>query len=739
MTPSPQHTRVQQMVEAALAADGPPTSYARAHASPEILADVLAILQAAGDELPLPGLKALGGALESALQHAEGCPPDLDAVAVGRELVDLRIVTEAAWTAALRSVADPTDLENILRALTSARRSSVLEPEIEVLTEYQEAEILAGRASSLRLHDYVLRRELKGGRGGFGRVYRARDVTLDRLAAVKVLDIKCDPETLTRLQGRLRDEARFMAKLHSSVPSVPEVYHQGEHDGRHFIAMQMIEGRTLAQLVDEATNRAESIAVPLALTWVRSVAESLAQAHALDLVHCDIKPANVMVERNGSVHLLDLGIARLLRPLSQGSSGHSLSGHILGTPGYMAPEQSNGQSVGPKADVFGLGCTLYFLLYGCPPPSNPECVKRPPPSRRDVPTEVRALIDRMVDGAPDRRPTARSVAEDAHRLQESTITAFRATDLITLQDWPSAFEISCAVVGDRREQSPHTLADVLALPASSGDLFHLGRLRLDALIRSDKVVIIESEDTQREVLSGDLLVIGSPAANLCARIVNQHAAFRFAVKPEAQQATDLLIRELAPDIPFPKRFRAKLDPNDDNNRPRLRELHHLHTEFSKSGFIDPVNYKALRGTVLKSYLDFGIVSLGRNPWDPNGLVVFAAGIHGPGTAAAVQMLIDPRTFDQRPMGGVFKVEISQTQPWSRRYEFLEPEWDTDPYTVTDYELAVKDLAKRTAAGEVSTWEGLHAKAEQDAIALVALLRRRHARAGADSAATGGVV
>lgn len=726
MTQNDDRTRLQRLLEEAMDRSADRRDFLMNNLEPSLHDEALRLLHDAETEQPQISFEPLASLLDDALNDAEDRSAEMDLVTLGEELTELDIVPAESWAKVLADLAPCRDIEAVLDRLVQARRHSVLEGEVEILTDYQAREILAGRARDLRIGKFVLRREIPGGRGGFGRVFRARESGLDRLVAVKVLSLQSEVEAQTDVEQSFQEEAKLMAKLAESVPCLPRVWAHGESNGRHYIAMEFIDGRTLETVMRDTMHRGERIPVSSALVWVAAVAETLVQAHSKRLIHCDVKPSNIMLDRAGNPRLLDLGVARLLRTQDE-LDGAAVSKPVLGTRNYVAPESSNQRALSPAADVFSLGCTLYFLLYGNPPPPQPECAKRPPPVRSDVPYEVRALIDRMVAGSPDSRPDAKHVAVEIRRMQESVCGTFRAADLVTLQEWPHEFRVSCAVVGDRREHPPLSLADVLALPASSGDLFYLGRLRMDALIRSDKTISIENDDTQREVLRGDLLVVGSPAANLCARRVNDFAAFRFAVRPEARRLTESLIQALKPLEPWGARFRGALDPDDANNRQRLRDLHHLHNEYSKSGFIDPVNYKALRGTTTKAHLDYGIVSLCRNPWDENGIVVFAAGIHGPGTAAAVRMLMDGHSFDLRPLGGVFKVEISQLQPWSRRYEFLEPKWDTDPYTVIDYELAVQELAKRTASGEVPAWEGLDERAAKDAADLLELLRRRHAR------------
>jgi len=204
------------------------------------------------------------------------------------------------------------------------------------------AEKILGAAPGDRLGRYVLEKRL--GSGGMGDVWKAHDTSLDRAVAIKVLKSPGDEEI-----ARFRREAHVAARL--SHPNIAAVYEVGEERGRHFIAMQLIDGRTLKD-VSRRDRRA-------LVEFVRDAARALDFAHATGIVHRDVKPENVMVAADGHVYVMDFGLAR-----HRAGLGLTATGVVMGTPPYMAPEQAHGREVDRRADVFALGATLYELLTG---------------------------------------------------------------------------------------------------------------------------------------------------------------------------------------------------------------------------------------------------------------------------------------------------------------------------------------------------------------------------------------
>ena len=205
--------------------------------------------------------------------------------------------------------------------------------------------LLAGR--------YVLDRLL--GRGGMAMVYAGRDHCLDRLVAVKVV-----PVAVTEPVGRARfiREARSAAGL--SHPNAVAVFDAGEADGYLYIVMELVDGRPLGDVLAEAG----SLELAQATAVAASVLAALGQAHDAGIVHRDVKPSNIMVSYDGTVKLLDFGIARRLDDLA---GEVTVAGEIVGTPTYLAPEQLDGRPTTPATDLYAVGVVLFEMLAGVPP------------------------------------------------------------------------------------------------------------------------------------------------------------------------------------------------------------------------------------------------------------------------------------------------------------------------------------------------------------------------------------
>ncbi|MGH9648959.1 MAG: serine/threonine-protein kinase, partial [Terriglobales bacterium] len=190
------------------------------------------------------------------------------------------------------------------------------------------------------------------GAGGMGEVYRARDSRLGRDVALKVLpdELSADRERLQRFE----QEARAASALNH--PAIVTIYELGQADAASYIAMELVEGDTLRALLTAG-------ALPLhkVIQIAAQIADGLAKAHGAGIVHRDLKPENLMVSRDGFVKILDFGLAKLTAPLTGESSDASTSGPVtgtgvlLGTFGYMSPEQASGRPLDFRSDQFSLG------------------------------------------------------------------------------------------------------------------------------------------------------------------------------------------------------------------------------------------------------------------------------------------------------------------------------------------------------------------------------------------------
>ena len=210
-----------------------------------------------------------------------------------------------------------------------------------------------------RLGPYEIVSQL--GQGGMGIVFRARDTKLERDVAVKVLprNLAEDPDALSRFER----EAKAVAAL--SHPNILAIHDFGREEGTVYAAMELLEGETLRQRLQEGALPPRK-AVEVAL----EIAAGLAAAHDRGIVHRDLKPENVFVTADGHLKILDFGLARVSEapagsPQSAVSTWERTTpGTVLGTLGYMSPEQTRGETAGPASDIFSLGCVLHELLTG---------------------------------------------------------------------------------------------------------------------------------------------------------------------------------------------------------------------------------------------------------------------------------------------------------------------------------------------------------------------------------------
>jgi serine/threonine protein kinase len=240
------------------------------------------------------------------------------------------------------------------------------------------------------------------GAGGMGEVYRARDPRLRRDVAIKVLPAGYAGDL--DLLKRLEREARAISQLNH--PNIVAVYDVGSQDGVEYIVMELLEGETLGTLLN-----AGSLSPRRALEYATQIARGLAAAHEKNIVHRDLKPENVMVGAFGAVLVMDWGVAR-----AAGEDDRL----IVGTPGYMPPEQLRGDGPDARADVFALGAILRFLLHG-----------------DEIPRPLAAVIGRaMNEDAQARYADARELAEDVLRfLDQEPVSAYRESILERAGRW----------------------------------------------------------------------------------------------------------------------------------------------------------------------------------------------------------------------------------------------------------------------------------------------------------------
>lgn len=255
------------------------------------------------------------------------------------------------------------------------------------------------------------------GTGGIGAVYRARHEETGQEVAIKIVhrDVIKRPDFVERLHR----EARLSYQLDHD--HIVKVHTWGEEDGRHYLVMDFIDGKTLFHVIQHHAVLKWQVAAGL----LRQIADAVAHVHDLGIIHRDLKPDNILVGRDGKARLADLGLARQVIDGIDEVGGRRLTaeGTVMGSPCYMAPEQiSDTSKVGPAADIYGLGTTLYHAITGRPPIVGEDAretlrrVQDETPRRAsvfigDLPKPLTDIVDRCLDKDPGKRPaTARELA-----------------------------------------------------------------------------------------------------------------------------------------------------------------------------------------------------------------------------------------------------------------------------------------------------------------------------------------
>lgn len=332
--------------------------------------------------------------------------------------VSTATVTPEQWDAA---AATATSADGILAKLTTT--PAWWDPAATAVTPYHRKAVVAlspGDSSDalvrrLRWGDYLIRGEL--GRGGTSAVFRGRCLRTNRDVALK------RPRATSADPGRLRREAALLARLsHPAFLRPPKVE---TLDGTDVLVMESVRGESAARLVKRLSKHAQRVPWDAAVAWVLEVLAGLAQAHALGIVHRDITPRNLMISE-AAVRLLDFGLA-----IAPDMPADPTPGRAVGTPDYMPPEQWASGAVGPPADVYALGGTLFFLLTGRPPFSSDtthglmlQHLTAEVPSLRpdcpDAPPALDAVLARMMAKNPHHRGTADDLCHQLSAILSET-------------------------------------------------------------------------------------------------------------------------------------------------------------------------------------------------------------------------------------------------------------------------------------------------------------------------------
>ncbi len=263
------------------------------------------------------------------------------------------------------------------------------------------------------------------GRGGTGVVYRATDAKLQRPVAIKFLaDDLADPSASRRFQ----QEAQMASSLNH--PHILTVHDVGEYAGRHYIVTEWVDGGTLS---DWATERHAWRKV---VELLSGIADALAAAHAANILHRDVKPANILLTRSGYAKLADFGLAKLAVATEADSAGlelgHTATGVVIGTIAYMSPEQAAGKPLDERTDIFSFGAVLYELLAGARPFAGETAIEllrkvmdgTVPPLDSDLPEALRLIVEKALAREPDERyQSMREMVVDLRRLLRRTTSA----------------------------------------------------------------------------------------------------------------------------------------------------------------------------------------------------------------------------------------------------------------------------------------------------------------------------
>ncbi|VTR98376.1 serine/threonine protein kinase [Tuwongella immobilis] len=314
---------------------------------------------------------------------------------------------------------DITDLEMGVRWLIAQNQ----------ITLFQGRKLFHGRGHELNIGPYLLLDKL--GEGGMGRVYKAQQRRLDRLVALKIM--RSQWVTNPTILHRFRREAQTAASL--DHPNLVRLLDADQISGCYLLVMEYVAGQDLAQII----KRRGPMRPKWCVRYARQIAMGLQHAHERGIVHRDIKPSNLMIamdeqNRMGDLKILDMGLARPFLEDANDPEVTALTkeGRVLGTPDYMAPEQAkNSRGVDWRGDLYSLGCTMFFMLTGQPPFPKETAMEKLvahqlelPPRLTDfdpnIPVELDAIVQRLLEKSPDRRyPHAAALLAAFDQLESS--------------------------------------------------------------------------------------------------------------------------------------------------------------------------------------------------------------------------------------------------------------------------------------------------------------------------------
>ena len=333
-------------------------------------------------------------------------------------------------------------------------------------------------------------------RGGMGVVYKARQTTLGRIVAVKMI-VSGQLANEQDVQ-RFKSEAQAAASLHH--PSIVPIHEVGQHEGWHYFSMDYVEGHDLA-----AKLRLNLPPARTAATYVRQMAEAIHYAHQQGILHRDLKPSNILVDETNQIHITDFGLAMRV----EGDQGLTQTGQILGTPSYMPPEQAQckRELIGPASDVYSLGAILYECLTGRPPFRAESVIKTieqvihadaasPRTLNSTVPRDLETICLKCLEKEPHRRyATARLLQEDLGRfLSGEPIVARPARALERTAKWIRRHPMSAAFIAS-------SMVALLAVTGVGLGLYY--NAQLDSANSQLRIINKQQEETKQTLVSSN--------------------------------------------------------------------------------------------------------------------------------------------------------------------------------------------------------------------------------------------